>query len=115
MTLALGHQRKRRKPAVQDTSREAWRTSEDARRTINKRILAFLEFMKNEGATDREMEDALHIRQSALSGCRRHLVERGLVRASNKRRPTPSGRAAIVWLHVPQTGELQRSLFQDAG
>lgn len=52
-------------------------------------------------ATDAELEAALHASHQAVSADRRHLVERDLVHPTSGRRPTPSGRPAIVWAYGP--------------
>ena len=77
---------------VRATSREAFAQRAS---TLSQRILAHLASVPN--ATDAEMEAALGASHQALSGDRRHLVERGKVRPSGAKRPTPSGRPAIAW------------------
>ena len=81
-------------PLQQATSREAWRAV-DAE-TIDGKILHQL--WRTGGLTDAEIEDATGLSHQSVSGCRRHLVERGLIYASEQRRRTPTGRMAIVWM-----------------
>lgn len=90
--------RQQRRPLMQTSSRQALRDFQPRAGSVDAKILAYLEFMKGYGATDSEIEQATGLSHQSISGCRRHLVERGLVHASEKRRPTASGRAAIVWL-----------------
>lgn len=54
-----------------------------------------------EGRTDSEVEDLLNIRAQSVSPRRGELVKSGLVEDSGIRRPTSSGRLAIVWRATP--------------
>jgi hypothetical protein len=80
-------------PLQQPTSREAFRAHDPT--TVDGKMLAYLE--QTGGSTDWEMQQALGVISATQTGNRRHLVERGLVYATEERRPTPSGRDAIVW------------------
>lgn len=58
-----------------------------------------------EGATDAEIEAATGIRAQSVSPRRGELRALGLIVDSGKRRPTPSGRPAAVWVakaHAPK-------------
>lgn len=82
-----------RSPLPQPTSRDAFRTRPMS--PVDAQILAVIE--QNDGACDHEIESWTGLRHQTVSANRRHLVERGEVHASDERRPSPSGRAAIVW------------------
>ena len=49
------------------------------------------------GLTDKEGEVLTGLSHKTYSARRRALVQKGLVRETNVRRLTPSGRSAIVW------------------
>ena len=91
--MSTNPSRIQRAPLQQPTSREAWRDHDPT--TVDGKMLAYL--AEVDGATDYEMQQALGIISSTQSGNRRHLVERGLVYASDDRRLTPRGTEAIVW------------------
>ena len=82
-----------RRPLVQVTSREAARAR--PRGTVDEQILDVVRELG--GAADHEIEARTGLKHQTISGNRRHLVERGKLHASDERRPTPSGRNAIVW------------------
>ena len=85
-----------RRPLTQTSSREAWRRRRELKPDgVPARILAYLE--ATGGACDFEVERALGLSHQQCSGDRRHLVQRGLVHASNRKRPAPSGVECIVW------------------
>ena len=52
------------------------------------------------GATDAEIQAALELPSDTERPRRRELVRLGMVRDSGQRRPTPSGRLAVVWSAV---------------
>lgn len=79
------------------TSREAALSMVGAAKRQRPDVLAFLIERGDAGATDAEIEDALGMRHQSASPRRGELVAAGLVVDSGKRRPTPSGRRAIVW------------------
>jgi len=64
------------------------------------RVLAFIRSRGSAGATDRETEAALNIIAQTVTPRRGELVTDGLVADSRMRRPTPSGRMAVVWVAV---------------
>lgn len=82
-----------RQPLQQVTSREAFR--DRPQRTVDEQILDVVRELG--GAADHEIEARTGLKHQTISGNRRHLVERGKLHASDERRPTPSGRNAIVW------------------
>ncbi len=91
--------RMQRRPLVQSTSREAFRQRTVRPGGVPDRILEHLK--KTGGACDFEIEHALGLPHQSVSGERRHLVEHGLVHATARKRPAPSGRLAIVWAAGP--------------
>ena len=91
--MSTNPSRIQRAPLQQPTSREALRAHDPT--TVDAKMLAYL--AEVDGATDYEMQQALGIISATQTANRRHLVEAGEVYASADRRPTPSGRSAIVW------------------
>ncbi len=67
-------------------------------RNLRARVLAFIIAQGPHGATDDEGETALGIKPQTYTPRRGELVKLGLVRDSGRRRPTPSGRPAAVWI-----------------
>lgn len=91
--MSVAPARVQRRPLMQPTSREAWRDHQP--QGLKRRILALL---ATGPMTDAELGAVLSdVPASAISGDRRHLVERGLVHATAEKRPTPRGKPAIVW------------------
>ena len=69
-------------------------------------VLAVIVRAGAHGATDAEIEAATGIRAQSVSPRRGELRALGLVVESDRRRPTPSGHRAAVWVtlnHVPPT------------
>lgn len=54
-----------------------------------------------DGLTDFELADLTGMQQTSIGKRRGELRDAGLVRATDRRRPAPSGAAAIVWEAVP--------------
>lgn len=84
---------------------DAPRTSHDAARHIEgyapiqrARVYSFIESRGSHGATDAEVQTALGLGPQSVSPRRGELVALGRVRDSGARRPTPSGRNAMVWV-----------------
>lgn len=65
---------------------------------MERRVLAVLDSRGAYGATDAELQDELCIPVSTEVPRRNALMNRGLVFDSGRTRPTPSGRAATVWV-----------------
>lgn len=61
-------------------------------------VYRFVKSCQSRGATDEEIQDALRMPASTQRPRRVELVQDGWVRDSNKKRPTRSGRAAVVWV-----------------
>jgi hypothetical protein len=59
------------------------------------------------GATDEEIQNALGLPGNTQRPRRRELEQVGLIRDSGQRRPTSSGRRAIVWVAIG-TSEVAR-------
>lgn len=86
---------------MQDTSLEAYAeaTKEPKKGEWLEKILKFLEERGIEGATDEEMDISFGTGASRTNRPHRlSLVKQGSVVNSGKRRPTRSGRSAIVWV-----------------
>ena len=83
----------------QETSREAWESFIPVSATLDRQILETLS--SSAGATCQEVEKRTGRSHQAVSGNLRHLVERDVVRNSERRRPVDSGRSAIVWEIIP--------------
>ena len=64
------------------------------RRKVYDMILIHADF----GATDYELQTRLDLTGNTERPRRKELQERGLIHDSGRRRPTPSGRASIVWV-----------------
>lgn len=79
---------------MQPTSRAAKKSLETA--TLRDRVYNLIA-SSTEGATDEEVEIALGLKHQTASARRRELVQAGRVVDSGSRRPTTSGRQAIVW------------------
>lgn len=69
-------------------------------------VLEYLRSRGEHGATDNEIQAALAMHSNTEGPRRYELVEAGLVRRSDQRRPTRSGRPAVVWV----AADLPRSL-----
>lgn len=84
-----------------DTSRKAFedfQAGAEPGKTLDQQILQALRDAGSFGLTDQEIEGIIRRDHQAVSGNRRHLVERGLVRETCLRGKTRSGRAAIRWV-----------------
>lgn len=66
--------------------------------TTHHRIWKQLNRRGEQGATDHELQTALRMNPSTVRPRRVELVERQLVIDSGRRRPTKSGRLAVVWV-----------------
>lgn len=103
-----GHQHHTRSPQIGPTARrDAPATSHEAAARIREhapvqreRVLGFIAGRGAAGAIDAEIEAGLGLRAQSVSPRRGELVRLGLVRDSGARRPTPSGRRAIVWVAI---------------
>ena len=80
------------------TSEAAARGVEGDAAALRKAVLRFLLQRGSEGATDEEIQQGLGLRGDTQRPRRWELVGAGLVRDSGQRRPTASGRAAVVWV-----------------
>lgn len=67
-------------------------------RTLRARVLAFIMQQGAHGATDDEAEAVLGIKPQTYTPRRGELVALELVVDSGRRRPTSSGRSAVVWV-----------------
>lgn len=82
------------------TSISAGESIEPKAGTLRAIVLGFLRGRGDLGATDEEMQDGAGIGASTQRPRRVELVERGLVVDSEGKRPTRSGRQAVVWKAV---------------
>jgi len=89
-------------PSVeQDTSAIAAGSVREGSRAIRHRVRAYI---GSTGATCDEVEQALKLSHQTCGPRIRELVQLGLVKDSGRRRPTRSGREAIVWILTPPPG-----------
>jgi len=86
------------------TSRKAAKAIEPLLGRLQRRILEYLRFRGERGATDLEMEKDLAIVGSTVRPRRGELVAKGYAKDSGKERPTPSGRSATVWIATSKEG-----------
>jgi hypothetical protein len=82
----------------QSTSRDAFHGFAPVSDSVDARILAALTVAGADGLTDEEIERWLGEKHQTVSGNRRHLVERELVKDSGLKGTTSSGREAIKWV-----------------
>jgi hypothetical protein len=66
------------------------------------RALFYLQAAYPDGLTDFELGELMQRQQTSAGKRRGELRDQGLVRPTEKRRPAPSGSAAIVWQYVPE-------------
>jgi hypothetical protein len=87
--------------AYKQTSRDALASFQaDGSATLDEQILSVLLAAGKAGLIDQEIESRLGRSHQAVSGNRRHLVERELVCETVLRGKTSSGRNAIRWVHA---------------
>lgn len=79
------------------TSKAAAESMKEKAPTLRAKVLDFIKKQRWRGATDDEIEVALDMRHQTASARRRELVLAGLVRATDMKRKTRSGRSATVW------------------
>ena len=86
-------------PFVKDseTSRRAAQFIRSEAPTMRVAVLAFIQTMGEQGATDEEIEDALGYKHQTASARRNELMNMGLIKKNGKR-PTTSGCSADVWV-----------------
>ena len=82
-----------------DTSKQAAESVAISAASMRGRVLAFIA-SRPQGVTDDEVELALSMRHQTASARRRELVLLGMVKDSDRRRRTSSGRSATVWVMV---------------
>jgi hypothetical protein len=70
------------------------------KRTLRGQVLGFIHSQGFAGATDYEIETALKMLGNTVRPRRRELEQMGIVLDSGKRRPTQTGRDAIVWITI---------------
>lgn len=72
--------------------------------TARGRVLAQIRACGEHGATDAEVQAALGMLPQSEPPRRRELVRLGFIRDLRRRRATPSGRPAAVWVAVDAAG-----------
>ena len=83
-----------------ETSMEAAESMIEPAKTMERRVLEYIGFMGECGATDDDIEQQLDMRHQTASARRRGLVLKGLVKDSGYKGRTRSGRRAIAWVLV---------------
>lgn len=81
-----------------DTSHEAAEKIKPHVSRMHAEILDVLRSRADHGATDEEIREALGLRADTARARRCELRDLGRIRDSGHRRPTSSGRAAVVWV-----------------
>lgn len=84
--------------AAAPTQRLAALEAQPATGTWRRRVLTAIVARGEQGATDEELQDALGLNPSTERPRRVELVEGGWIEDSERRRPTRSGRYAVVWV-----------------
>ncbi len=87
------------------TSRAAAKRIGPAVESIRQRVLDFIAGRGFEGATDQEVAGALGMLSDTSRARRVELRDRGQIVDSGRRRPSPSGRPATVWIANPFPGK----------
>ena len=72
--------------------------------TLRAEVYAFLKLRGEQGATDEEIQRALHMEGNTARPRRRELEQSGLIRDSGATRQAISGRSAVVWEVIPVVG-----------
>lgn len=80
------------------TSREAALSMEQDARTLRQQVLDYIREQGVNGATDEEIQDALHMNPSTQRPRRVELMKMGKI-TINGTRKTKSGRLASVWIY----------------
>jgi hypothetical protein len=83
-----------------DESRESAELIEPDAASLRGRVLAYVRKCGATGATDDEMQVALKMNPSTQRPRRIELWKADLVKASGIKRPTRSGRNAMVWIET---------------
>jgi hypothetical protein len=81
-----------------ETSKAAALSIEPAAGSMRRRVLDFLRAAGPHGATDEQIQEVLSMAQNTERPRRIELVTGGFVFDSNRRRPTASGRNAVIWV-----------------
>lgn len=65
--------------------------------TIEERVLRAIQDAGDQGATDYELTMTTGVKNLSVGACRNKLMRQGKVVETDGRRPTDTGRMAIVW------------------
>lgn len=98
---------------MRETSIAAIDSLEDEIPNIERQVFEYIKSRGRKGSTCDEAEIALNLRHQTSSARFTALSKRGEIVDSGERRPTRSGRRAIVWITVEQRPPEQRSLFDE--
>jgi hypothetical protein len=79
-----------------ETSRLAWESVAGELAEVDRRIFGII--ASQNGATCDEIEVVTGFKYQTAAAQIRHMTEAGLLRAGEQKRPTRSGRKAIVWV-----------------
>jgi len=90
-----------------DTRRDAARSIDAHLQRLQAAVLRFLDERGARGATDCEIRESLRLAGDTARARRCELRDAGLILDSGRRRPTRSGRKAVVWVSAA-TGALAR-------
>lgn len=85
-------------PDTRTTSREAAESIELSAPTLRSKVLHHVRECGYLGATDADIQEELELTGNTQRPRRIELCDMGLLRSSNIKRITASGRSAVVWL-----------------
>lgn len=88
---------------ARDTSVEAAKRILPKTGTQRRRVFDYIVSKGEYGATDAELMTELGLSGNSLHPRRLELCQAGLIEDSTKRRKTPSGADAIVWVRIKET------------
>lgn len=87
---------------IRDTSIAALESMKLVAPSLRERIAKRYDSLSDIGATCEEIEKWFCGSHQTISSAMRTLQKRGVIVDSGKRRPTSSGRMAIVWVRAPE-------------
>lgn len=98
---------------MQETSVAAIDSIKNKISSIEREVYEYIKSRGRKGSTCDEAEIALNLRHQTASARFTALRKRDEIMDSGERRPTRSGRKAIVWIAVEQRPPEQGSLFDE--
>ena len=105
-----------RRIKYQETSRDAWTWFQKFSGELDGKIITALDEAGEAGLICQHIEAKIGQPHEAVSGNLRHLVERGIIKPTDRRGKTRSGRSAIIWVarwHSPPTGDARQLTLID--